>query len=91
MLKVLFHDHTVFRHLYVHLECGNDQCEDGEDCSICPKDCGMCPLKVWHYGLIGSAVAIFVFAIIGIYGVSIDYIDNFQWQNYISALWQQLI
>ncbi len=43
-------------HLYGHLNighdtvgpcCGNDECEmsDGEDCSTCSKDCGVCPPK----------------------------------------------
>ncbi|KAM6473127.1 atrial natriuretic peptide receptor 2-like [Liasis olivaceus] len=26
--------------------CGNDICEDDESCSICPADCGECPLTI---------------------------------------------
>lgn len=52
--------------------------DDGEDCSVCPKDCGTCPLEDWHYGLITASI-LFIFILIGvIYGVSFneyDYID----------------
>ncbi|XP_063411533.1 atrial natriuretic peptide receptor 1-like [Mytilus trossulus] len=51
-------------------DCGNGVCEsdDGEDCSVCPKDCGTCPLEDWHYGLIAASI-LFIFILIGaIYG-----------------------
>ncbi|KAK3089141.1 hypothetical protein FSP39_001199 [Pinctada imbricata] len=42
--------------------CGDQSCDrdDGEDCKVCPADCGQCPLEAWHIGLIATAGALVV-------------------------------
>uniref|UniRef100_A0ABM0MNR0 Atrial natriuretic peptide receptor 2-like n=1 Tax=Saccoglossus kowalevskii TaxID=10224 RepID=A0ABM0MNR0_SACKO len=37
--------------------CGNGECEDdrGEDCQVCPKDCGICPLETVE--IVGIVIA----------------------------------
>ncbi|XP_046566665.1 LOW QUALITY PROTEIN: atrial natriuretic peptide receptor 1-like [Haliotis rubra] len=50
--------------------CGDFRCEglEGEDCSSCPKDCGVCPLEGWQIAIIGVFVVIIVAVILGIVG-----------------------
>lgn len=54
-------------------ECGNDICEteDGEDCSVCPADCGTCPFEMaaWQIALVAIGAIILVGGIGGYVGV----------------------
>ena len=49
-------------------ECGDGKCEDleGENCDVCPADCGNCPLEAWQLALIGVGVALVLGAAIGV-------------------------
>ncbi|XP_045159453.1 atrial natriuretic peptide receptor 1-like [Mercenaria mercenaria] len=63
--------------------CGDGKCEttEGEDCEVCPKDCGRCPLKAWEIALIAVAGVVFIGTIAGIYGY-------FAWQRR-KLLWDE--
>ncbi|XP_070562351.1 uncharacterized protein [Ptychodera flava] len=48
--------------------CGNDKCESdrGEDCEVCPKDCGSCPLKPAEIAGIAMACILVIFVFIAV-------------------------
>ena len=52
--------------------CGDDRCEveEGEDCSVCPRDCGTCPLKTWQIALIVTAAAVILIGVLSLVCVS---------------------
>lgn len=72
--------------------CGNEVCESDvdEDCSVCPKDCGRCPLESWEIGLIAASV-LMIFVVIGIiYLVSVLHalkqpVRNYAPENHMKA------
>ncbi|CAF4298169.1 unnamed protein product, partial [Rotaria sp. Silwood2] len=48
--------------------CGDDYCDlNYENCSNCPIDCGKCPLKPIHIGLITTGCALFISLFIGFF------------------------
>ena len=58
---------TVYASFFI-IECGDGKCEDleGENCDVCPADCGNCPLEAWQLALIGVGVALILGAAIGV-------------------------
>lgn len=54
--------------------CGDKYCDvKYENCSTCPIDCGKCPLKPIHIGLITTGCTIFIGSFIGVFLVSGNY------------------
>ncbi|KAJ8305902.1 hypothetical protein KUTeg_016447 [Tegillarca granosa] len=54
--------------LYFIVVCGDSKCEtsEGETCSVCPADCGRCPLKAWEIALIVVFAALILFVLLGV-------------------------
>jgi len=47
--------------------CGDEMCEETEDCMTCPSDCGKCPLSVAEISAIAATLLLVLAAILGLF------------------------
>ena len=71
--------------------CGDDKCEmeEGEDCSVCPKDCGTCPLKAWQIALIVTTAVLIIIGVLILIGVSIHIHLNTHHYRHTHTHWSE--